>query len=154
MGGLQVGNKWAASLFLTGEGAGQLAAAGDPADGRALVKEVGGVEQLLALLLDQAHAQVLALLVGDELRGQHLDDDVGVLLLGVDVGVEVGLAGLDGLLNGVERVSALSHIALKGGGECTHWMAWGSIGDWMTTDSAVPLITDSVGTSNRCNLIP
>ena len=56
-----------------GVGAGELAAAGDPRDGGPLVKEVGGVKQLLALLLDQAHAQDLALLlVGHQLGGQHL----------------------------------------------------------------------------------
>lgn len=46
-----------------GEGAGELAAAGDPADGGALVKEEARVEELDALLLDEAHAQHLALLL-------------------------------------------------------------------------------------------
>jgi hypothetical protein len=69
-------------------------------------------EELLALLLDEAHAQDLALIVVDQLRGQHLDDHVGVLLLGVDVGVKVGLAALDGLLDGVQAVAALRHVAL------------------------------------------
>uniref|UniRef100_A0A1J3DGT8 Uncharacterized protein n=2 Tax=Noccaea caerulescens TaxID=107243 RepID=A0A1J3DGT8_NOCCA len=83
-----------------GEGAGQLAAAGDPGHGGALVKQVDRVEQLLAVLHDQAHAQDLALLlVGHQLGGQHLDDDVSLLLLGVNVGVEVGLACLNGLLD-------------------------------------------------------
>lgn len=58
---------------LTGEGAGQLAAAGDPGHGGALVKQVHRVKQLLAVLHDQAHAQDLALLlVGHQLGGQHL----------------------------------------------------------------------------------
>ena len=56
-----------------GKGAGQLAAAGDPGDGGALVEQVGGLEELDALLLDEAHPQYLALLfIGDQLRGQHL----------------------------------------------------------------------------------
>ena len=56
-----------------GEGARDLAATWDPGDGGALVEEVDGVEELLALLLDEAHAQHLALLlVGDQLRGQYL----------------------------------------------------------------------------------
>ena len=56
-----------------GEGARDLAAAGDPGDGGPLVEEVHRVEELLALLLDEAHAQDLALrLVWDQLRGQDL----------------------------------------------------------------------------------
>lgn len=55
-----------------GEAACQLAAARDPADGAALVKQVDGVKQLLALLLDQAHTQDLALVIRDKLGGQHL----------------------------------------------------------------------------------
>ena len=47
----------------------------------------------------------------------HLDDDVGRLLLGVDVGVEVGLARLDGGLDGLQRVAALLHVALDLPGE-------------------------------------
>lgn len=42
----------------------------------------------------------------------HLDDHVGVLLLWVDVGIEVGLACLDGLLDAVEAVATLSHVTL------------------------------------------
>lgn len=55
------------------EGAGQLAAAGDPGDCGALVEQVGGLEELHALLLDEAHPQHLALLlIRDQLCGQHL----------------------------------------------------------------------------------
>ena len=55
------------------EGAGQLAAAGDPVDGGALVEQVGRVEELHTLLLDHAHTQHLALLlVRNQLGGQHL----------------------------------------------------------------------------------
>ena len=64
---------WAIKELDAGEGAGELAAAGDPADGGALVKEEAGVEQLDALLLNQAHTQHLALLlVRDQLCWQHL----------------------------------------------------------------------------------
>jgi len=57
------------------------------------------------------------LLVGHEVRGQHLDDHVGVAALGRHVGVEVRLARLDGLLDGLERVAALDHVALDLPGE-------------------------------------
>mmetsp|Transcript_5430 Transcript_5430/g.18886 ORF Transcript_5430/g.18886 Transcript_5430/m.18886 type:complete len:398 (-) Transcript_5430:65-1258(-) len=91
----------------------ELAAARDPADGRALVVQVHGVKELDALLLDHAHAQDLALVVvRDELRGQHLEDDVAHLLLRVDVRVKVGLARLDGRLDRLEGVAALGHVAL------------------------------------------
>ena len=98
--------------------AGQLAAAGDPRDGGALVEKVGGVKVLDTLLHDHAHAEDLALVVvGDELGGEHLDDDIGVLLLGVDELVEVGLARLDRSLDGLERVATLGHVALNLPGE-------------------------------------
>ena len=101
-----------------GVGARELAAAGDPGDGGALVEEVGRVEVLDTLLHDHAHAQDLALVVvGDELRGEHLDDDVGVRLLGVDERVEVGLARLDGGLDGLQGVATLGHVALDLPGE-------------------------------------
>lgn len=66
---------WAVVELDSWEAACELAATRDPADGAALVKEVGGVEQLLALLLDQAHAQDLALVIGNKLSGQHLQLD-------------------------------------------------------------------------------
>mmetsp|Transcript_4334 Transcript_4334/g.9805 ORF Transcript_4334/g.9805 Transcript_4334/m.9805 type:complete len:407 (+) Transcript_4334:94-1314(+) len=91
----------------------ELASARDPRDGGALVEQVRGVEHLLALLLDHAHAQNLAVgISGDELRGEHLDDDVRELLLRVDVRVEVRLACLDGRLDGLQGVSTLRHVAL------------------------------------------
>ena len=42
----------------------------------------------------------------------HLDDHVSILLLGVNIGIKVWLAGLDGLLDGVHGVSTLSHVTL------------------------------------------
>ena len=55
------------------EGAGELTTTGDPRNGGALVKQEAGVEELDALLLDQAHSQNLALLlIWDQLSGQHL----------------------------------------------------------------------------------
>ena len=65
--------------FDAGEGAGELAAAGNPGNGAALIKEVGGVIQLDALLLDHPHSQHLALLLtGDELGGQHLQQIMAI----------------------------------------------------------------------------
>ena len=65
--------------FDAGEGAGELATAGDPGDGGALVKKEAGVEELDALLLDEAHTQHLALLlVGNQLSGQHLQAHLNI----------------------------------------------------------------------------
>ena len=56
-----------------GEGAGELTTTWNPRNGGALVKQEAGVEELDALLLDQAHSQNLALLlIWDQLSGQHL----------------------------------------------------------------------------------
>lgn len=64
-----------------GKGAGEFAATGDPGNGRALIKEKAGVEELDALLLDEAHTQHLALLlIGNELSGQHLHVTIPPLL--------------------------------------------------------------------------
>lgn len=70
---LAVVGVWPVEELDAGEGAGELAAAGDPGDGGALVEEEGGLEEVDALLLDEAHAQHLALLlIRYELRRQHL----------------------------------------------------------------------------------
>ena len=42
-----------------------------------------------------------------------LQDDISMLLLGVDVGIEVRLAGVDGLLDALGRVAALLHVPLQ-----------------------------------------
>ena len=42
----------------------------------------------------------------------HLDDDIGLLLLRVNVCVEVRLAGLDRRLDALQGVPALRHVAL------------------------------------------
>ena len=42
----------------------------------------------------------------------YLDDDVGVLLLGVDEGVEIVFAGCDGGLDGLQGVPPLLHVSL------------------------------------------
>lgn len=56
-----------------GERASELAAAGNPGDGAALIEEVGGVVQLDALLLNHAYPEHLPLLlIWDELGWQHL----------------------------------------------------------------------------------
>eukprot|EP00968_Pinguiococcus_pyrenoidosus_P021712 scaffold2893_cov254-Pinguiococcus_pyrenoidosus.AAC.22 len=93
-------------------GARELAAARHPGDGGALVEEVGRLEGVLALGLDEAHLEDLALVVVHEIGGEHLDDDVAVRALGGDVGLEVRLAGLDGGLDGLQAVSALLHVTL------------------------------------------
>lgn len=96
-----------------GETASELAAAGDPADGRAFIEQEGRVKQLLALLLDETHAQNLTLsLVGYQLSGKYLNNDISLLLLGIDIGIKIGLAGLDGGLDGLQGVATLSHITL------------------------------------------
>ena len=96
----------------------ELLAAGRPLDRGALVEEVAGVEVGLALFLDHLDLEHLALLlVGDEVRGEHLEDDVRELALRRDERVEVGLARLDGLLDRLERVAALDHVALDLPGE-------------------------------------
>ena len=43
----------------------------------------------------------------------RLQDDISMLLLGVDVGIEVRLAGVDGLLDALGRVAALLHVPLQ-----------------------------------------
>ena len=45
--------------------------------------------------------------------GEHLDDEVSVGFLGVNVLVKVGFAGLDGGLNVLQAVAALLHVALN-----------------------------------------
>ena len=60
----------------------ELTAARDPRDGGALVEEVHRLEERLALLHHHAHKQHVPLVVvRDELRRQHLDHRVRVLLL-------------------------------------------------------------------------
>ena len=99
-------------------GARQLLAARRPLDRAALVEEVGGVEVRLALLLDELDLEDLALLlVRNQIRGEHLNHHIGVAALRRDERVEVGLARLDGLLDRLERVAALDHVALDLPGE-------------------------------------
>lgn len=74
---LAVVGVWAVEELDAGEGAGELAAAGDPGNGGALVKKEAGVEELHALLLDQPHPQHLALLlIGNQLGWQHLQPTI------------------------------------------------------------------------------
>ena len=46
------------------------------------------------------------------LEGAHLDDDISVLLLRVDVGIKVRSPGLDRGLDGLQAVTPLLHVAL------------------------------------------
>ena len=81
------------------EGAGELAAAGDPGDGGALVKEEAGVEELDALLLDEAHTQHLALLlIGNQLCGQHLQACLDITALYIGHSTHAQVAFLQSLL--------------------------------------------------------
>jgi len=92
-------------------GAGKLGFGGGPLNGGSLVKEVGGIEVGDSLLLDLTNTEgLLVLLV--EVCGEDLNDEVGVLGLGGNVLVEVGLAGLDGSHDGLEAVAALLHVTL------------------------------------------
>lgn len=75
---------WAIEELNSWVRASELAAARNPRDRGTLVEEVHGLEEGYAFLHHHAHAQYLAFVViGDQLRGQHLDHDVGVLLLGI-----------------------------------------------------------------------
>mmetsp|Transcript_37187 Transcript_37187/g.79328 ORF Transcript_37187/g.79328 Transcript_37187/m.79328 type:complete len:405 (+) Transcript_37187:327-1541(+) len=82
-----------------------------PGDVRPLVEEVGGVEVGDSLLLDGTDLEGL-LVLGVEVSREDLDDVVGELLLGLNVGVEIGLACLDGGHDGLQGVSALLHVTL------------------------------------------
>mmetsp|Transcript_13714 Transcript_13714/g.23546 ORF Transcript_13714/g.23546 Transcript_13714/m.23546 type:complete len:242 (+) Transcript_13714:448-1173(+) len=91
----------------------ELPATWHPRDRRALVVQVGRVEELHALLLDHPHPEnLLLLVVGNQLSGQDLEDNVGVLLLGLNVRLEVWPPGFDALENVLELVAALCHISL------------------------------------------
>tara|TARA_B100000524_G_C23339534_1_gene257887 strand:+ start:220 stop:507 length:288 start_codon:yes stop_codon:yes gene_type:complete len=46
-------------------------------------------------------------------NGEHLDDDVGLGLLGLDVRGKVGLAVVDRLLHLLHRGAALSNVTLR-----------------------------------------
>ena len=101
----------AVSELDAGGGAGELLGRGLPGDLGALVEEVAGVEVGDALLLDGTDAEGL-LVLGVELGGEDLDGEVSVLLLGGDVGIEIGLTGLDGGKDGLEGVTTLLHVTL------------------------------------------
>merc|ERR1719313_1413660 len=95
----------------------ELAAVRNPVHLRALVEDVSGVKELVIRLLDETHPQRLIAVIQTNLvaglpGGKHLDDDVRVLLLGVHVGSEVGLAALDGVLDLLQGPPALLHVAL------------------------------------------
>lgn len=75
---------WPVEELDAGVRACELASAGNPGDRGALVEEVDGLEEWHTLLHHHAYPQDLPfVVVGDELSGQHLDDYIGVLFLGV-----------------------------------------------------------------------
>lgn len=82
-----------------------------PVDGGSLVEEVAWVEVSNTILLDASDTKSLLVFLV-KLGWEDLDDHVSILLLGVNVGIEVGLAGLDGSQDGLERVSTLFHVTL------------------------------------------
>ena len=82
-----------------------------PLDVGALVEQVARGKVSNTLLLDASDTKSLLVFLV-ELGGENLDDQVSILLLGVDVGVEVGLSGLDGSHDGLKGVSTLFHITL------------------------------------------
>jgi hypothetical protein len=68
--------------------------------------------------LDEADAEDFTfLLVRDKLGRQDLDDHVSLLLLRIDVGIEIGLTGVDGSLDRFQRVTTLGHVTLDLPGE-------------------------------------
>ena len=82
-----------------------------PFDLGALIEEVAGVEVGNTFLLDATNTEgLLVFLV--KLGWQNFNDQVSILLLGVDVGIEVGLTGFDGGHDGFEGVSTLFHVTL------------------------------------------
>ena len=102
------------------EGAGELSAAGDPRDGGALVKEEAGVEELDAFLLDEAHAQHLALLlIRDQLCGQHLQAHIHVAALCIQYCIQAQVVLL-------HLVFAASFVGQSLPCKCTHAMAAGA----------------------------
>jgi len=78
---------------------------------RNVIENVGGLEVLDALDLDHLDLEMLLVVLG-ELGGEHLDHAVGLVLLGVDVRIEIGLASLDGLLDRVDGVPTLLVVTL------------------------------------------
>jgi hypothetical protein len=95
----------------SGGGGRKLFGRGSPFDFRSLVKEVGGGEVRNSLLLDGTDLKGL-LVLGVEVGGEDLNNVVGVLLLGLDVGIEIGLTGLNGSHDRLKRVTTLLHITL------------------------------------------
>ena len=70
--------------FYPGVRASELAATWYPRDRGALVEQVCGLEVWHTLFHDHANPQDLAFIViGNELCGQHLDNDISMLLLRV-----------------------------------------------------------------------
>ena len=103
---IRVGSK----LDSRGRG-GKLSGGRGPLDLGALVEEVGGDEVLDTLLLDASDTKSLLVFLV-KVGGENLNDHIGELLLGVNVGIEVGLTGLNGSHDGFERVSTLFHVTL------------------------------------------
>jgi hypothetical protein len=100
------------------EAASEFTSTWNPADSRSFIKQVGWVEQLLSFLLDETYAKDLALLlVWHELSWENLNDDISLLFLWVNVSIEIWLSGIDRGLDGLQRMSTLSHITLNLPGE-------------------------------------
>mmetsp|Transcript_21319 Transcript_21319/g.56133 ORF Transcript_21319/g.56133 Transcript_21319/m.56133 type:complete len:424 (+) Transcript_21319:199-1470(+) len=91
----------------------QLVAVGHPRDVGALVHQVRRRQRLDRVLGDQLHLEELARRVVDEVREEHLDDDVGLRLLRLNVRGEVGLAAVDRGLHVLHGRAALGNIALR-----------------------------------------
>merc|ERR1712217_342267 len=87
-------------------------AAWHPSDGGTLVEKVTRSEVIFANSLDELHLEDLACVVFGEFGREHLDHKVGLTTLRGHKGIEIWLAGINGGLDGLERVSALLHVAL------------------------------------------
>lgn len=114
------GNRLAGSAKVVGGSVGKLDSRGggrelsggrSPFNSGSFVEEVCGREVSDTFLLDAVDLQGL-LVFRVEFGGDDLDDHISELLLGVDVGVEIGLASFDGSKDGLQRVTTFFHITL------------------------------------------
>jgi len=95
----------------TGGRAAKLVGSRSPLNLGSFVKQVARIEVLYTELLDALDLErLLVFLV--EIGWENLNDQVSILLLGINVGIEVRLAGFNGGHDGFERVTTLFHITL------------------------------------------